>query len=277
MCWNIESSVISAIYGYAVSVYLFHRRYSGRDRWYAVFLATFTTTQVIDGFFWYIAGDGDEIPCTDINWYVSKFLIPPVVFFQPIVLASYPSCQLSWLRWPYRILTVGGMMVPVILCGCTTLLQTTGGYYDGLSVILYGGVIPPLLVMLAGVGFWSLGVVLFVTPWWVGTHILAIGGLNLVLLQVLDGTIQLVSKLCFYCLLLSIMWALEPLYESALTRNKTSQQQLQIQQDIQQQEQIVQSQHQILLQTADADDTDMLKGKILHPNGYFIVPLKEIV
>lgn len=58
MCWNIESSVISAIYGYAVSVYLYHRRYSNRDPWYAVFLATFTTTQVIDAFFWYIAGEG---------------------------------------------------------------------------------------------------------------------------------------------------------------------------------------------------------------------------
>jgi len=45
MCWNIESSVISAVYGYLVSMYLYKRNYSVRDSWYAVFLATFTTTQ----------------------------------------------------------------------------------------------------------------------------------------------------------------------------------------------------------------------------------------
>ena len=67
MCWNIRISLVAACWGYGVSVYL-HRRqpslcictapyasaqhhsyarrqYSARDRWYAAFLATFTTTQ----------------------------------------------------------------------------------------------------------------------------------------------------------------------------------------------------------------------------------------
>ena len=112
------------------------------------------------------------------------------------------------------------MLVPVVVCGCTTLWDTTGGYLEGLQVIMYGGVMPPLLVMLAGVALWSVGVVLFITPWWVGSHILGVGGFNLLLLILLDGTIQLVSKLCFYCLLLSVMWVLEPLYEPSL-RPKT--------------------------------------------------------
>lgn len=130
----------------------------------------------------------------------------------------YPSSLCPSLRVPYRIATVIGMFVPVLVCGCTTLWTTTGGYFKGLPVIMYGGVMPPVPVMLAGIGLWSIGVWLFITPWWVGSHILGIGGFNLLLLIVFDGTIQLVSKLCFYCLLLSIMWALEPLYEPALTR-----------------------------------------------------------
>ena len=52
MCWSIEASLIAACYGYCVSAYLYHRKYSARDPWYCAFLATFTTTQLFDA--WYV-------------------------------------------------------------------------------------------------------------------------------------------------------------------------------------------------------------------------------
>jgi len=51
---------------------------------------------------------------------------------------------------------------------------------------------------------------LFIYPTVYATNILAVGGLNLVILHYVDGTIYLVSKLCFYCLQLSILWYFEP-------------------------------------------------------------------
>ncbi len=109
MCWNIESSVISAVYGYLVSVYLYKRNYSVRDSWYAVFLATFTTTQgnkllnmiisfcksirllllqlilppsiVFDAYFWWLAGEGK---------YFYIFHSIPVFFFFFFFLAAFP-------------------------------------------------------------------------------------------------------------------------------------------------------------------------------------------
>jgi len=218
MCWNIEVSLIAGVYGYLVSAYLFRRNYSIRDKWYSAFLATFTTTQMLDAFFWWQKGESDQIPCTEVNYYLSKYFIPPILFFQPIVLSYYPSSSSILFRSPYRIACVILIFVsiPLVFSGCTTVWQTTGGYWEGLYVIIYGGNMPSIPIMLGGIAFWSIGVPLFVTPWWVGGHILFIGGLNMVLLYTLDGTIQLVSKLCFYCLLLSIMWLFEPLYEPSL-------------------------------------------------------------
>jgi hypothetical protein len=68
-----------------------------------------------------------------------------------------------------------------------------------------------------GVALWAVGAMLFLRParCWVG--ILGVGGLNLVLLQLFDGTIRLVSKLCFWCLLLSVLWLTEPLWAPPTT------------------------------------------------------------
>ena len=98
MCWSVESSAISAVYGYGVAYYLRRRCYSRRDRWYSLFLATFTTTQLIDAFFWVLKGDSGTIPCAAIgahslgslNPIISRFVIPPVIFFQPITLTLFP-------------------------------------------------------------------------------------------------------------------------------------------------------------------------------------------
>ena len=51
-------------------------------------------------YFWYTAGPvptpgsgapGREIPCTALNRDLSKFFLPFVIFFQPVVLSLFPS------------------------------------------------------------------------------------------------------------------------------------------------------------------------------------------
>lgn len=54
---------------------------------------------------------------------------------------------------------------------------------------------PSYLLMSLGILFWTVGALTYITPFWVARNILLIGGVNLVLLLVIDGTIRLVSKL----------------------------------------------------------------------------------
>ena len=46
MCWSIEVSAISAAIAWIVCVILWWRNRTVRDRWYAMYLFTFTFTQV---------------------------------------------------------------------------------------------------------------------------------------------------------------------------------------------------------------------------------------
>eukprot|EP00041_Stephanoeca_diplocostata_P035423 m.1248047 g.1248047 ORF g.1248047 m.1248047 type:complete len:266 (-) comp24696_c0_seq1:1365-2162(-) len=208
MCWNLEVSAVAGVYGYLVSYYLYQRNYSQRDPWYALFLATFTTTQVFDAYFWWLAGESGDLPCTPANEFVSKYILPVAIFFQPWVLTLFPSDSAEGLRWPYRLVTVLITGVPIIASKCTSLYTTTGLWHG--QTLMYGGVMPSYLVMNCGILFWAAGALLFVKPFWVCLNILLIGGLNLIIMLVVDGTIRLVSKLCFYCLLLSFVWILEP-------------------------------------------------------------------
>ena len=94
---------------------------------------------------------------------------------------------------------------------CTYATVTHGGALQ-LPTLVYWGFEPPAVLFFAGVALWSIAALLFITPWWAATNILMVGGLNLAILLYIDGTILLVSKLCFYCLQLSILWLLEPLW-----------------------------------------------------------------
>jgi len=81
---------------------------------------------------------------------------------------------------------------------------THGGALQ-LSTLVYWGF--ELFLFNAGLLLWSLAALLFICPW-AATNILPVGGVNLLILQYIDGTI--LSKLCCYCLQLSILWLLEP-------------------------------------------------------------------
>ena len=224
MCWSVRSSLVAACYGYAVCAYLHGRKYSARDGWYALFLASFTTTQLFDAFFWSVREPGaDDLPCSPIsvpairaleagawNRLVSRFILPLVLFFQPVVLSLFPSDAHRSLRTPYRLLTGLATLVPIIYCGCTRVW--TGTTPVALPTLLWGGVLPPYWLVVLGIALWSVGAALFCRPRGVWMSILGVGGFNLGLLEAIDGTIALISKLCFWCLLLSFLFLADPLW-----------------------------------------------------------------
>jgi len=227
MCWSLEISLIAAGWGYAVSGYLRWRQYSIRDTWYALFLATFTTTQLFDAYFWYIKADQDEIPCTEANYILSRYFLPPVVFFQPIVVSIFPlhqqGCDCKCVRWLYRIGTLAGCVVGIIYCGCSIIFRVNGDQeYVDLPQILWGGVYPPAWIIYVGCAFWALGALLFVRPWRASIAILVVGTIVLTLLTFVDGSVRLLSKMCTYCLILSFVWLAEPLWNPSSVNNNTS-------------------------------------------------------
>ena len=219
MCWSIQVSLVACVYGYCVSAYLYRRKYSVRDPWYCLFLATFTTTQLCDALLWSQQSgshlDNTPLACSPLNLFVSKYMIPPVVFFQPIVLAWYPSDAGKGycIRNVYRVLCGLGCGVLMVFYGCSTLWHAPSTAHDHLPTILWGGVELPLWTVRAGIALWSVGALGFIRPVWYGIQILLTGGVVLSLLYIYDGTIILLSKMCTYCLLLSIVWVLEPLWD----------------------------------------------------------------
>eukprot|EP00756_Hemistasia_phaeocysticola_P014959 Hpha_TRINITY_DN15375_c0_g1::TRINITY_DN15375_c0_g1_i3::g.89975::m.89975 len=218
MCWSIEVSALAGVYGCAMSYYFHHRQYSSRDSWYGLFLLSFTLTQFLDAFFWWRKGEGDQVPCDALNLYFSKFVVSAAIFFQVLVITWFPSDRFPVLRKYFRALPLLGAGAMAVFGKCTFAWVTEKGLLK-LPTLVYWGThlengtpgVPPIL-FLAGVALWSIAALLFIKPWWAATNILLVGGVNLILLTIIDGTILLVSKLCFYCLLLSFLWLSEPLW-----------------------------------------------------------------
>merc|ERR1712170_267267 len=104
-------------------------------------------------------------------------------------------------------------------------------------------------MMTLGILLWTIGDLAFVRPWWAATNILLVGGINLVLLTFIDGSIRLVSKLCFYCLLLSLLWLSEPLWAPGGKFNPTKPTALKQQPEEEPQEQIAVEEHNALLKS----------------------------
>jgi len=98
-------------------------------------------------------------------------------------------------------------MAAMAIFGKCTYSTVTHGALQ-LPTLVYWGFEPPLFLFNAGVLLWSVAALLFICPWWAATNILLVGGVNLLILQYIDATI--LSKLCCYCLQLSILWLLEP-------------------------------------------------------------------
>ena len=208
----------AAVYGFAMSYYFAAvRKHSYRDPWYGLFLTSFTLTQCLDSYFWWRSRstlDG-SVPCDAGNLYFTKIFVSAAIFSQVIVITAFPSQTIRpWVnKWraPYRILPTIGAVAMAVVGKCTYATVTEGGLLQ-LPTLVYWGHEPPVLLFYTGVVLWSVAAMVFITPWWAATNILIVGGINLSLLMLIDGTVRLISKLCFYCLLLSVLWMLEPLW-----------------------------------------------------------------
>ena len=216
MCWSVRVSLAVAAYGYAASAYLWHRSLP-RDRWYATFLATFTSTQIFDAFFWAIQEEAADLPCSSVtletlagldagalNNLLSRWVLPPVLWMQLIILSMFPSSAAMPWRQPYRALVV-------VLCSATMHANGCTKLWAG-HTLLWGGWLPRQRHVAGLLSVGAFGTVMFVRPHAVWAGILVVGGLNLGLLQVLDGTVALMSKLCCWCVLLSFFFISEPLW-----------------------------------------------------------------
>ena len=211
MCWNLEISLVACVYGFAACYYYYQRNFSTRDPWYAVFLGSFTLTQLLDAFFWSRADPlTGLVECDQVNLTFTQYFVTPVLFSQVLAITFFPASTANdWLKPIVRLGVCGVICLVGYIAQCTYALNTTGGWAPG-PTLVYWGFIPPWWLFFMGVALWAIPALLFIYPTIYATNILLVGGLNLVLLQNIDGTIFLVSKLCFYCLQLSILWYFEP-------------------------------------------------------------------
>ena len=126
MCWNRNVSIVAAVWGWVACALLAYR--GGRnDRWYALYLLTFTLTQVIDAVLWSLQYDRGLEACDGrrmsfavgapdgqlANLIVSKYAIPAVVIIQYAAQLAYPSSRNPRLR---RVMLLGYVAAGVVMC-----------------------------------------------------------------------------------------------------------------------------------------------------------------
>jgi hypothetical protein len=286
--------VASCLFGWAACAILKLRK-GPRDDWYARYLVTFTFTQLVDIVLWtlhsktkpYLGNTGGLQACPDLqlsfirfpgwtdpqfyNFYVSKFLLPCVIFSQHAMQLTYPSNianapgqrhnMIKWRMVPCAIM--------VFAFACTWLVPSPYSHtheqkhdaqlytsYNGTRTLHWGGDFThgrmQEYMCLNGTGFKFSPVCLSHVPTWVAQRVSQQGYVfftwfviqffaclhsgivsldffrimprrmaichNAVLAGVVatlaftDGTIQLGSKWCTFCLVYSIVYVLDPLW-----------------------------------------------------------------
>jgi len=235
MCWNLEVSAVSALFGWATCAFLWWRG-GPRDAFYARYLVTFTFTQLIDMALWYqhesavpggikacvayqqqfgAAPEGDQ----HVNFVLTKFVLPCVVFAQHAMQLSYPSRR--WSGPGERTKLILWHLVPVLgmsfAFACSTLWE--GQWPVAGPSLLWGGdfsawpfsLIQAAALLHSGLvafDFWLL--MRDDTPMLLA-HLLPLYAV-IGTLAYTEGTIMLGSKWCTYCLLYCFVYIADPLW-----------------------------------------------------------------
>jgi len=241
MCWNLQVSLASACVGWVTCLYLLHRNRSERDRWYALYLVTFTFTQIVDAFLWSMndksvsLGENGLHACksyqlqfggapTDeneyMNFFVSKYFIPMIVFSQHATQLMYPSEE--YKKNPegqHKIIAIHS--IPCIIMsfcfGCTMLTDAKFPYAD--KTLFWGGDFSdyPFSLIQVGAtlhsGLVAAGFSLFCRMkgpvlW---AHLLPLACV-VSLLWITEGRMDFGSKWCTYCLIYSAVYICEPIW-----------------------------------------------------------------
>jgi hypothetical protein len=247
MCWNLQVSMASACFGWATCLYLWKRQRSDRDSWYALYLLTFTFTQIVDAFLWKM-NDTTELqackayqlqffnaPTNDqeyTNFLVSKYIIPLIVFSQHAVQLTYPSKEYKSNPEKQKIIIIGHAIPCIIMSfcfACTMLTESKFPYEDKtlfwggdfsdypFSLIQFGATLHSGLVAFGFYYFCNMrGKVLY-------AHLIPLGCV-VSFLWITEQRMDFGSKWCTYCLIYSFVYICEPWWypDSKDERNVTS-------------------------------------------------------
>ena len=225
MCWNRNVSIVAAVWGWVACALLAYRR--GRnDRWYALYLFTFTLTQVIDAVLWSLQYDRGLEACDGrrmsfavgapdgqlANLIVSKYAIPAVVIIQYAAQLAYPSSRNPRLR---KVMLLGYVAAGVVMCytsGCTDVIRAK--FPEPHSTLRWGGTRTPALPILL-VAAATIANFFVVVDDRIVLAVLVVPFLCVItILWTTEGTLALGSKWCTYCLIYSILFLAAPLWDT---------------------------------------------------------------
>jgi len=233
MCWNVQVSFASAIVGWITCVYLKLRQRSPRDDFYARYLLTFTFTQLVDMYLWSLHDNspGSITACKSYqmqfgrapaveglagNFFVSKYVIPAVVFSQHCMQLSYPSNAYKSQRYEIMGLHLVPCLIMSFCFACSTL--TTAKFPSEHATMFWGGDFGdwPFMVIQMGATFHS-GIVAYgfkligMRGRVLWAHLLPLAAV-VTTLWVTEHRMDFGSKWCTYCLVYSAVYIAEPFW-----------------------------------------------------------------
>lgn len=229
MCWNVEISVASCLIGWITCILLLFRNRSPRDLFYARYLFTFTFTQLVDIVLWSLHAKGGLEECVsfqlafstelpagqEVNYLVSKYVIPLVVFSQHCMQWTYPSVYLVHNR---RQIILYHMVPCLLMCFFFACTRVTSANFPVLHDTLFWGgnftMFPTILIQIgatlhSGLVAWGFYAIMPGRVMW--AHLLPITGVVCTLI-VTEGRMDFGSKWCTYCLIYSFVYLTEPLW-----------------------------------------------------------------
>uniref|UniRef100_A0A7S2RQW4 Uncharacterized protein n=1 Tax=Mucochytrium quahogii TaxID=96639 RepID=A0A7S2RQW4_9STRA len=234
MCWNIQVSLASASVGWATCLYLYNRNRSARDLWYARYLLTFTFTQIVDIALWM---QNEQIPgglqaCNGmkeqfrrapadeqyVQYMISKFVIPLVVFSQHAMQLTYPSNVLRNSRIPIILLHGLPLIGMCYQFGCSDLIDAK--FPKNEKTIRWGAETAETWQILVMSGIVAFDFLYFIPEKTVAFMHVFVLSLVMSFLYVTEGTLALGSKWCTYCLVYSFVYLAEPLWGPPADRKK---------------------------------------------------------
>ena len=236
MCWNIQVSFLSAVVGWSTCAYLLWRQRSERDVWYATYLFTFTLTQLVDIALWSLhETDGFALQaCTDKqlalldfsmktdpqfwNYMISKLLVPIVVFTQNAVQCTYPRPG-HGIPWKLIAFQAAPCFLMMFAFACSKIGQASfpvphdtlawGGefYKPGEDFKFWANQLGALAS-----SAWVIGIFIYFMPLRVCVvHIVVLAAV-ITTLAVTERRLDFGSKWCTYCLIYSIVYIAEPVW-----------------------------------------------------------------
>lgn len=125
MCWSFEVSIATGLWCWGVALFAWIRNGTNRDRWSAIFLATFSSIQFAEAIIWLEIPKGtrEAMPCTLANRFLTGYVINVILSMEAI--ASIVGATLvARVKVPklflVTVLAISGWQLMATLCGMLT-------------------------------------------------------------------------------------------------------------------------------------------------------------